>query len=136
MITLTLSAFVAAMRAVVDAANADTPDGEFRYRSADDDDGVCHYATAFDGSPGRGCIVGETLLSLGVSREVLRSLDRSQPGARLALRHLTEWRVIDFASDSDGSKIITLSVQAQIEQDWGGTWSKALTRGLAQVGAS
>lgn len=112
MLTPTHDEVVEAIEAAVQAAG---PDFTYRSLPGPDDTAKCWYV--YGGQPS--CLVGQVLHRLGVSVEMLSTLeDRS---VRAAVRVLADHGVLTLSSET----IIALRV-AQAKQDGGSSWGEAL----------
>lgn len=118
MITITTQAFMAALHAVV----ASDPDRV--YADPDSQSTDCYYTMAIGGTEGRGCLLGETLLSLGVDRDWLHAIDTDPSGADNVEGVIGRLRNEGMINLSDGTAgaIMPIALRAQRDQDNGGTW--------------
>lgn len=121
MITITTQAFMAALHAVV----ASDPDRV--YADPNSESTACYYTMAVGGTEGRGCLLGETLLSLGIDRDWLRAVDTQESGADNIEGVIDKLRNEGMINLSEGGAgvIVPIALCAQRDQDNGGTWRGA-----------
>ena len=103
---------------------------DFVYTPADDGEGVtgCSY---LNGANGKGCIVGQALANLGVSRAELEAAETQNAVAALEVAGLTEpGRVRNYGDWTNEEKFLVL---VQQKQDDHTSWGEAVEGSLHQL---
>lgn len=101
------------------------PDFVYTDQPGADFDGTCHYLYGNAEGEGRGCIVGQALLNLGVSKERIESFREDY--VDLFLPNVLGLAFPD--RDSPGLKAIQTLTNIQYAQDDGKPWGEAVKAG-------
>ena len=101
------------------------PDFVYTDQPGVDYDGTCHYLYGNGDGDGRGCIVGQALLNLGITEERIKSFREDY--AEEFLPNVLGLTVPD--EDSPGLKALETLTNIQFAQDDGKPWGEAVKEG-------